>query len=68
MKNIRTLYTHPDGAQIQFDQAARELTVIDSDGTCVWIGIGPAGLIEFAETLRLVGEKWAEELRQQGLI
>ena len=50
---IVTLYEHPDGPRIDFDDWA--LTVTNEDGQSASCSIGPLGLIELADKLMALG-------------
>lgn len=66
MKNSRILYEHPNGGHIEFDPVGRELVAIDADGTIVFVGIGPLGMIELSKVLYRTGRQWRDDLREQG--
>lgn len=68
MKSTRTPYEHPEGARLDFDPIGRELVAVDADGTIAFIGIGSAGLIELAATMRRAGIEWRDALRKQDLM
>ena len=68
MKSTRTLYQHPDGARVEFDPVGRELAAIDADGTLVFVGIGPLGLVDLAAAMHRAGIEWGDALRKQDLM
>ena len=49
----RTLYTHPDGYTLAFND--HTLIATDDDGKTVSLPIGPLGLVELAEKLNAIG-------------
>ena len=49
----RTVYSHPDGFALDFNDNA--LTATDDDGKSVSLPIGPLGLVELAAELNAIG-------------
>ena len=48
----RTVYSHPDGFTLAFNDDA--LTATDDDGKTVSLPIGPLGLVELADKLSAI--------------
>lgn len=60
----RTVYNHPDGFTLAFNDNA--LTATDDDGKTVSLPIGPLGLVELAEELNAIGNDAGNLAEQAG--
>ena len=60
----RTVYSHPDGFTLAFDD--HTLTATDSDDKTVSLPIGPLGLVELAAELDTIGNDTGNLAEQAG--
>jgi hypothetical protein len=60
----RTVYNHPDGFTLAFNDNV--LTATDDDGKKVSLPIGPLGLVELAEELNAIGNDAGNLAEQAG--
>ena len=60
----RTVYSHPDGFTLAFNDDA--LTATDDDGKTVTLPIGPLGLVELAAELNAIGNDAGNLAEQAG--
>lgn len=59
-----TLYSHPDGFTLAFND--HTLIATDDDGKTVSLPIGPLGLVELAEELNAIGNDAGNLVEQAG--
>ena len=60
----RTVYSHPDGFTLAFND--HTLTATDDDGKTVCLPIGPHGLLELAAELNAIGNDAGNRAEQAG--
>jgi len=60
----RTVYSHPDGPELAFDD--HTLIATDDNGKSVSLPIGPLGLVELAAELNAIGNDAANLAEQAG--
>lgn len=61
---MKTVYNHPDGFTLAFNEGA--LTATDDDGKSVSLPIGPAGLVKIAKELNAIGNDAGNLAEQAG--